>query len=144
MQVKLSSAKKLLTKWQPALRLGDWDIRIGIVRRRWRKSGDIKIDDTDKKAILLLNAKPLSENLEETIVHELLHLKLWGLDQMLEDLLNTAFGKDMSDPKREFAYNQFMTLLEVTVEDLTKGYLAAAGRKNPLSFGRIRSKTIRC
>lgn len=140
MQVKLSSAKKFLANWQPALRLGDWDIRIEIVKRPWHKSGDIKIDGTDKKAILLLNVKPQCENLEETIVHELLHLKLWGLDQMLEDLLNASFGKDEGDSKREFAYNQFMTLLEITVEDLTKGYLAAAGCKSPLSFGRVCSK----
>lgn len=67
----------LLAKWQDILRLKDWDIRIQPVHRGWRKSGDIKIDSDDRKAILLVNERPKSDNLEELVVHELLHLKLW-------------------------------------------------------------------
>jgi hypothetical protein len=129
-----------LKKWQNVLRLRDWDIAIRIVKTKWRKSGDIKIDLDDKKAVLLVNHTPKCEKpeeLEELVVHELLHLKLYGLDQMIEELLSLVYGKK-ENSKREFANTQFMMLLESTVEDLTKGFLAATKRKKALSFGRLR------
>ena len=129
-----------LNKWQDILRLRDWDIMIKIVESKWRKSGDIKIDLEDKKAVLLLNYTPKSENLEELIIHELLHLKLYGMDQMIEDLLSIVYGKEEKNPKREFAITQFMILLESTVEDLTKGYLTASKSQEPLSFGRLQKQ----
>lgn len=129
-----------LRKWQNVLRLRDWDIAIRIVKTRWRKSGDIKIDLDDKKAVLLINQTPKCEKpeeLEELVIHELLHVKLYGLDQMIEELLSSVYGKK-EDPKREFASTQFMILLESTVEDLTKGFLTAAKSEKALSFGRLR------
>jgi len=129
-----------LNKWQNILRLRDWDIMIKIVKSKWRKSGDIKIDLEDKKAVLLLNYTPKCENLEELIIHELLHLKLYGMDQMIEDLLSIVYGKKEKNPKREFANTQFMILLESTVEDLAKGYLTAIKSQEPLSFGRLQKQ----
>lgn len=127
-----------LNKWQDILRLRDWDIKLHIVENTWRKSGDIKIDDDDKKAIILINSNPKSTNLEELVVHELLHLKLWGMDQMIEGFINMIFGDDGNDIKKEFAMNQFFKVLESTVEDLAKGYLTANGSKDELSFGRMK------
>jgi hypothetical protein len=124
-------------KWQDLLRLRDWDIQIKIVKTKWRKSGDIKIDLEDKKAILLINQVSKCENLEELVVHELLHLKLYGMDQMIEDLMSIVYGEKEKDPKKEFASTQFMALLESTVEDLAKGYLAANRNQKTLSFGRL-------
>ncbi len=127
-----------ITKWQDILRLRDWDIRLTIVNVEWRKTGDIKIDADDKKAVIMVNGvNPKQENLEEVIIHELLHLKLWGMDQMLEQLLFNVFGQDENDPKHDFAHTQFMTLLESTVEDLTKGFLTVGGSSKELSFGRV-------
>jgi hypothetical protein len=137
MSVKKENIEKYVNRWQDILRLRDWDIVVKIVRTKWRKSGDIKIDLEDKKAVLLVNHTPKCANLEELVIHELLHLKLYGMDQMIIDLLSVVFGKKVDDPKREFAYTQFMMILESTVEDLTKGYLAAAGSKKSLSFGRL-------
>lgn len=130
-----------LKKWQDILRLRDWDILVKIVKTKWRKSGDIKIDLEDKKAVLLVNQTPKCEKLEELeelVVHELLHLKLYGMDQMIEDLLSMVYGK-RENTKREFAYTQFMVLLESTVEDLTKGFLAAYDGQKTLSFGRLKN-----
>ena len=127
-----------MQKWQDLLRLRDWDIRIQIVETPWRKSGDVKIDLEDKKAVLLVNRTPKGENLEELVVHELLHIKLYGMDQMIEELFAAVYGDAKDDPKREFAYTQFMVLLESTVQDLTKGLLAASGSQGELSFGRLR------
>jgi hypothetical protein len=137
MSVKKENIEKYLNRWQDILRLRDWDIVVKIVRTKWRKSGDIKIDLEDKKAVLLVNHTPKCANLEELVIHELLHLKLYGMDQMIIDLLSIVFGKKEGDPKREFAYTQFMMILESTVEDLTKGYLSATGSQKSLSFGRL-------
>ena len=130
-----------LKKWQNILRLRDWDIIVRIVETEWRKSGDIKVDLEDKKAVLLINQNPKTcENVEELVVHELLHLKLYGMDQMIEDLLSAVYGRKEDDAKKEFAYTQFMILLESTMEDLTKGYLAAIGSKEALSLGRLQKQ----
>ena len=42
------------------------------------------------------------------------------------------------DPR--LSYNQFMKVLESTVEDLTKGYLSASNSTEPLSFGRLQEQ----
>ncbi len=140
MNVDEEGVAKYLNKWQSILRLRDWDIIIKIVKTSWRKSGDIKIDLDDQKAVLLVNHNPKCENLEELIIHELLHLKLYGLDQMIEELLSVVYGEEKKDPKKEFANTQFMKLLESTVEDLTKGYLTAIQSQEPLSFGRLQKQ----
>ncbi len=132
---------KYLCKWQKILRLSDFDIKYEFVLTPWRKTGDIKIDISDKKAILMLNnCDPKQTNLEALIIHELLHLKLWGMDQMLEGLLYEVFGQDENDPKFNFAYGQFMTLLESTVEDLAKGYMNVGGDEIETSFGRVQKE----
>jgi len=122
MKVTKKNIEKHLSKWQVKLQLRDWDISVKIIRTRWRKSGDVKVDLENRNAVLLVNHKPKCLNLEEIVVHELLHIKLYGLDQMIEDLIDILYGKRKTK-KRQFAWNQFMTLLETTVEDLTKAYL---------------------
>lgn len=130
-----------LRKWQDILRLRDWDIKYQLVNKEWRKTGDIKIDMDDKKAILLLNNyNPKQENLEGLIIHELLHLKLFGMDQMIEELIHSVFGDDEEDKKFDFAYNQFMKVLEPTIEDLAKGFLTIGGEDKEISFGRIQKQ----
>lgn len=127
-----------LRKWQDILRLRDWDIKYEIVNTEWRKTGDIKIDMTDRKAILMINNyNPKQTNLEALVIHELLHLKLWGMDQMIEQLIYSVFGKDENDPKFNFAYDQFMSILEPTVEDLAKSFLTLGGENKEISFGRV-------
>lgn len=143
MQITHDEARTILARWQPILRLADWDIDLRLVTGTWRKSGDIKVDLDDRKAVLLLNAEPRSENLEETIVHELVHLRLYAMDQMLVELLDAVFGSDADEPRRAFAETRFMTLLESTTEDLAKALMAASGSPAPLSFGRLREEVER-
>jgi len=93
---------------------------------------------TDRKAILMVNNyNPKQTNLEGLVIHELLHLKLWGMDQMIEELIYSVFGQDEKDDKFSFAYNQFMNILEPTVEDLSKSFLNLGGENREISFGRI-------
>lgn len=132
--------KKGLQKWQKVLRLQDWDIKLQPVDQKWRKTGDVKVDRDDRKAVLMVNVfNPSSENLEEVIIHELLHIKLWDMDQMLEGLLHSVFGNEEQDPRFQFAQHQFMIMLEATVEDLTKSFLELGGNCTDLSFGRLQS-----
>ena len=145
MPIDPDAARAILARWQPILRLADWDIDLRVVAGAWRKSGDIKVDLDDRKAVLLLNSQPYadSDNLEETIVHELVHLRLFALDQMLVQLLDAVFGADQDEPRRAFAETTFMRDLESTTEDLAKALLAASGNTAPPSFGRLRTEVER-
>ena len=138
---ELEQLQAYLQKWKAVLRLQDWDIQLTLVTKEWRKTGDIKIDETDKKAILLINnCNPKQTNIEAVIIHELLHIKLWGMDQMIEELLHCVYGNNENDPKFAFAYSQFMQMLEQTAEDLAKGYKDLGAEDKSISFGRIQSE----
>ena len=129
----------LFDKYVRKLRLTPaWDIRLELVEDpAWPKTGDFKIDCDDRKAILLLNvANPKQENLEEVIVHELMHIKLYPLDQVTESLILSSFVE--GTPAQDFAYRQFFTALEQTVEELAKCFLLEFGENRDFSFGRCR------
>ena len=143
MPITPDEARALLARWQPILRLADWDIDLRLVAAPWRKSGDVKVDLDERKAVLLLKAEQAPAHLEEVVVHELIHLRLYAMDQMLVQLLDAVFGSDADEPRRAFAETQFMTLLESTTEDLAKALLAASGSSAPLTFERLRDEVER-
>ncbi len=129
--------REIFDTWCKKLRLTPgWDVSLEFVEDpQWRKTGDFKVDCDDKKAVLYLNAvDPKQENLEEVIVHELMHLKMYPLDQTTESLILSQFQEGTS--ACNFAYRQFFTTLEQTVEELTKCFLFEFGEDKELSFGR--------
>ena len=129
--------QRLVDKYSAKLRITPiWDVKLELVEDpAWRKTGDIKIDCDDRKAILMLNMiNPKQENLEEVIVHELMHLKMYPLDQVTESLITSTFEENTS--AWNFAYRQFFTALEQTVEELSKCFLLEIGETRELSFGR--------
>lgn len=133
----MENLTELFEKYCKKLRITPgWDISLKLVDDpEWEKTGDFKIDCDDKKAILLLNAKnPKQENLEEVIVHELMHLKMYPLDQVTESLIISNFEEGTAG--YEFAYRQFFTTLEQTVEELTKCFLLEFGENKEFSYGR--------
>ena len=77
---------------------------------------------------------PKQENLEEVIVHELMHIKMYPLDQVTESLIISCFEEGSA--ASGFAYRQFFTTLEQTVEELTKCFLLEFGESKELSYGR--------
>lgn len=113
-----------------------WDIKLEFVEDpSWPKTGDFKIDCDDRKAILLLNTgNPTQENLEEVIIHELMHIKMYPLDQVTESLITNCFEAGSAASK--FAYQQFFTTLEQTVEELAKCFLLEFGENKEFSYGR--------
>jgi len=137
MEVSAETLGELLTKWQSILRLRDFDIKPVVVTKTWRKSGDVKIDMDNRMAAVMVHSSVPPEHLEEVVVHELLHLKLFGMDQLIEESISLIYGTDSSDSKREFAYGVFMLELESTVEDLTKALLTAHCGKTDFWFNRV-------
>ena len=132
--------KPLFDKWIEILRLKNvWDVKLELIDdESFWKTGDFKIDPDDRKAILMLNASnPKQENTEEVIVHELLHLKLYPLDQLTEGLIDGHYEADTAAYRT--IYNQFMTMLEQTVEELTKCFLLTYGENRELSYGRCKT-----
>ncbi|MCK9235356.1 MAG: hypothetical protein WC225_04885 [Acholeplasmataceae bacterium] len=130
----------LFNKWINILRIiNNFDVKLELVEDpEFKKTGDIKIDIDDKKAIIYLNVlNPKYENIEEVIVHELLHLKLYPLDQLTENLIDSHY--EVNTPNYDLVYMQFMTNLEQTVEELTKCFLLAFGDNKELSYGRCKS-----
>jgi len=127
----------MIRRWSGILRLQDWDIRHTVVQQDWRKRGDIKIDTSNRMAVLMVHHEVDDSFIEELVVHELLHLKLYDMDQMIEELINLVYGTDEEDPRREFAWSRFMEALESTTEDLTKALLAASGSPGELNFDRV-------
>ncbi len=133
--------QRLFDKWCEKLRIVPfWDVKLEFIDDiNWRKTGDIKIDCDDRKAIIMLNTgNPKQENLEEVLVHELFHLKLYPLDQVTESLIVSNFKE--GTPEQEFAYTQFFTSLEQTVEELTKCFLLEFGENKELSYGRCKKQ----
>ena len=128
----MCAAETCLRKWQKILRLQAWDIEIVTVVKPWRKSGDVKIDMDNRMAAVMIHESVPEEHLEEVVLHELLHLKLYGMDQMVEYAIELIYGCDTGtmDPKKEFATGAFMMELESTVEDLTKSLLTAYDGRN--------------
>ena len=130
--------KEIFDKYTKKLRIvPEWDIRLEFVEdENWKKTGDFKIDPTDKKAILMLNAaSPKDENIEETIVHELMHIKMYPLDQVCESMIINMFEEGSKE--QNFAYQTFYETLEVTVEELAKCFLLEFGENKEFSFGRM-------
>ena len=135
------SVTALFEKYIRKLRITPvWDVRLEFVEDpAWPKTGDFRIDCDDRKAILLLNAaSPRQENIEEVIVHELMHIKMYPLDQVTESLIRNCF--EAGSAASAFAYQQFFTALEQTVEEMTKCFLLEFGDNRELSYGRCRGQ----
>lgn len=135
------TVRPLFEKWLGILRLTEsWDVALELVDDEdFQKTGDLKIDPEDRKAIIMLNARnPRQENPEEVICHELMHLKLYPLDQLTETLIDSHY--ENGSGAYQAVYTQFMVMLETTVEEMTKCFLAQFGANKALSYGRCREK----
>lgn len=124
--------------WVKKLRIVPfWDIKLEILNdSELNKTGDFKIDPTDKKAIIIINTAGSTDNLEEVLVHELMHIKMYPLDQVCESLITSNFEEGSNG--WNLAYNQFFENLEITVEELAKCFLLEFGNDKDLAFGRCK------
>ena len=135
--MKQEKIRELFERYCKKLRITpQWDIQLQLIDDpQWNKTGDFKIDCDDRKAILMINIlNPKNQNLEEVIIHELMHIKMYPLDQVTESLIISNYEE--GTPGYDFAYTQFMSSLEQTVEELAKCFLFEFGEDRELSFGR--------
>ena len=117
-----------------------WNLKLEFVETDWKNTGNIKVDLDDKSAIVYLNIfNPKSDNLEEVIIHELCHIKLWKLDQYCESLLDATFI-DKDSKEYRFGYNQFMCNLEQTTQEIAKTYVKFLAEDKKLSFKRCETR----
>ena len=90
-----SYLQSLFDKYCRKLRIvPDWDVKLEFINdSSWMKTGDFKMDCTDKKAVLMVNElnPKQEENMEEVIVHELMHIKMYPLDQVTESLIKSNY-----------------------------------------------------
>ena len=63
-----------------------------------------------------------------------MHIKMYPLDQVTESLITNCFEEGSA--ARKFAYQQFFTTLEQTVEELAKCFLLEFGENKEFSYGR--------
>ena len=75
-------AEKLLREWQTALRLQDWNVKLEIVTGGTdfaEKDGDVVAQPRSFRAHIHADGNQTDDNLEETFVHELVHVVLSGM-----------------------------------------------------------------
>lgn len=132
----------LFNKWVKKLRIeNQFDCKLEFVNDvNFKKTGDLKIDIEDSKAIIMLNeSNPFNENFEEVIIHELMHLKLYPLDQFAEMMIIANY--ENGSKEQNIMYHNFFVTLEKMLEELTKCYLLEFGGNKELSYGRCKNKT---
>lgn len=117
--------ERLVRRWQPVLGLQEWTIRVELVdiAREWQ-SGDVKVDDVSKTALVLMTERPFRDE-EQVLLHELLHVVLWPLDRAAMDLAEAA---PAGSRERELGETMVFRALEPVTEQLTAALLRAAGR----------------
>lgn len=122
------------------MELSDWNIKLEFVEHDWKNTGNLKVDMDDKSAVVYLNIfNPKSDNLEEVLIHELCHLKMWKLDLYCESLLDATF-ENKESKEYKFGYNQFMSSLEQTVQEFAKTYVKFLADDKNLSFKRCETR----
>ena len=124
----MKNLDKKLLKWQKILRLQDWNIILEKLNDK-NKAGDFSFDRDSKSAVMKINFSNKNENLESTMIHELIHLKLADLDEVIEKTLYELFPKGKKEKGFNIVYNEFLKSLENAVDDLEKGFSELAGIK---------------
>lgn len=136
--------KKFLTQrfnyFVKKMELQQWNLKLEFVEHDWKNTGNVKVDKDGKTAIVYLNIfNPKNENLEQVMIHELCHVKLWKLDLYCESLLDATF-EDKTSKEYKFGYNQFMSALEQTTEEFAKTYTKMLAKDKNLSFNRCEQR----
>jgi len=123
--MKKEQIKKLanvsIEKWKNRLGFSRWKINVKIVvfnrADGFPQQGDFCVDYSKRKATILIGAT-LKSSIEEIIVHELIHIMLWLIDQKMVSVI-----KRMPKNEQKRAEDDFLGRLEKVVDCLTKSFL---------------------
>ena len=122
------------------MEMTQWNLKLEFIEYDWKNTGNVKVDMDNKTAIVYLNIfNPKCENLEEVMIHELCHVKLWKLDLYCESLLDATFN-DKKSKEYKFGYNQFMSALEQTTQEIAKTYTKLLAKNKNLSYNRCKER----
>lgn len=122
------------------MELSQWNMKLEFVENDWKNTGNVKVDMDNKTAVVYLNIyNPKCENLEEVMIHELCHVKLWKMDLYCESLLDSVF-EDKESKEYKFGYNQFMSALEQTTQEIAKTYTKLLAKNKNLSCNRCKER----
>ena len=105
---RLKEAQNSLEFWQNKLNMGDWSLSVKLVdfdRADYIQTGDFKVGP-EREAVILISKTPTDKDIYGVILHELVHVLLWKMDDFSERYIG---------PKHR---NRYMELLEETVDDL--------------------------
>ena len=120
-------AKKNIEKWKIRLGFSDWEISAKITAFRrtdgFLQDGDIVVNYSKKQAIILVGTT-LKALVEEVVIHELVHLMLWPLDQKIISIIKTL---PRTEQKR--AEEDFLGKLEDVAAQITKAVLQGGSGK---------------
>lgn len=114
-------ATESIKKWKNQLGFSRWkiDAKIAVFNRvdGFPQDGDIVINYPKKQATILIG-KILKSSVEEIVVHEMIHLMLWPLDQnmMLEI-------KRLPKGEQKRIEDNFLGKLEKVVDHIAKSFL---------------------
>ncbi len=75
-------AESLLREWQTALRLSDWKLKLEVITGGTdfaEKDGDVRAQPRSFFARIRADGDQTDDNIEETLVHELVHVVLSGM-----------------------------------------------------------------
>jgi Zn-dependent peptidase ImmA (M78 family) len=125
-KLTITELENLLKFWQKQLLLDKWDLSIEIVefaRKDYPQNGDIRVEKDENRAVILISNKPIKDE-EYIIVHELVHLILYDLDNYCENLVLKESTKKLVD-----YYNRYNENLENTVDHLARAYIDANNKK---------------
>lgn len=125
-----TTPQKILKRWQKILKLQDWKIKIK--GYSGKNAGKFSQDPDIKFAKIKINPKK-TNNPEHTIIHELIHIKLSAMDELIEKYLREIFPKGDKEKGFNIAYDEFMKILETTTEDLTQTLLKMGGKNKKIS-----------
>jgi len=112
----------LLKKWQKKLLLTDWDLSLEFVdfirkphqSKNFKQRGDFKADITKKKAIILMAKNPPQDDEEYTLLHEMIHILVWNLDNYTEETILKKYKYYGN------VHGEYLGKLEDLVHHLTK------------------------
>ncbi len=114
-------AEKSIKKWKSRLGFSGWkiDAKITVFNRAdgFPQDGDIVVNYSKKQATILIG-KILKSSVEEIIVHELVHLMLWPLDQKTMSAI-----KQLPKTEQKKIEDDFLGKLEDMVARITNSLL---------------------
>ncbi len=117
----LKSAQHSIKKWKKHLGFVGWkiDAKITTFNRAdgYPQQGDFRMNFSKKRATILLGTN-LRWSVEEIVLHELVHIMVWPIDQQAISAI-----RKLPRQKQAKAEDKFLGELEAVVDQITKSFL---------------------